>query len=310
MTPPARSQEHSEPSVITEVTRRDIFDAIRLGGVSWSGRMQDDEFLARIYDLGQLASHDHRFDNAAGDIWQHRVRNSDWEADWVFGDRRFDLMWCADADLIRFLCEMLHPVVRPDAEEVERLEATFNQHLSKDGWQIYPATMVSGRPVFAGRRLAVQVHHAIAAVKTAADPLAAEYLNRQITRMYSAAQSDPELAIGTAKELLETVCKSILDERAGSHAAAMELPALLKATMKQLSLAPEDVPDTAKGAESIRILLNSLGTVAGRIAELRNLYGTGHGKSASARVLEPRHARLAVGAAATLATFLFDTHQQ
>jgi hypothetical protein len=147
-------------------------------------------------------------------------------------------------------------------------------------------------------------------VKTAADPLAAEYLNRQITRMYSAAQSDPELAIGTAKELLETVCKSILDERAGSHAAAMELPALLKATMKQLSLAPEDVPDTAKGAESIRILLNSLGTVAGRIAELRNLYGTGHGKSASARVLEPRHARLAVGAAATLATFLFDTHQQ
>jgi hypothetical protein len=256
-----------------------------------------------------MPSTDHRFKDAAGDIWQHCVRNDDWDAHWVFSDRRFDLMWCPDTDLLRFLCEMLHPVVRADAEEVERLAATLNEHLAKDGWEVFPATMVSGRPVFAGRRLAIHVHHALHAVKTATEPLGADYVNRQVTRMYSAAQSDPELAIGTAKELLETVCKSILTERTGSHDPAMELAALLKATTKQLKLAPDDVPDSTKGAESIRVLLNSLGTMAGRLAELRNLYGTGHGKAASARLLQGRHARLAVGAAATVATFLFETHQ-
>ncbi len=79
--------------------------------------------------------------------------------------------------------------------------------------------------------------------------------------------------------------------------------------MNALPLAPEDLPDAEKGAEPIRILIKSLGTVAGRIAELRNLYGTGHGKVASARPLELRYARLAVGAAATLATFPFETHE-
>lgn len=45
------------------------------------------------------------------------------------------------------------------------------------------------------------------------------------------------------------------------------------------------------------------------MAELRNLYGTGHGPSAKTnRGIQPRHARLATGVAATLASFLFETH--
>ncbi|HZZ30473.1 MAG TPA: abortive infection family protein [Phenylobacterium sp.] len=42
---------------------------------------------------------------------------------------------------------------------------------------------------------------------------------------------------------------------------------------------------------------------------MRNFYGSGHGQDGRARGLTPRHARLAVGAASTLALFLFDTHQ-
>ena len=44
------------------------------------------------------------------------------------------------------------------------------------------------------------------------------------------------------------------------------------------------------------------------IAELRNSYGTGHGKDAKSKGLSPRHAKLAVGAATTLAIFLVETH--
>ena len=36
-----------------------------------------------------LPSDDRCFQNAAGDIWKHRVNNSDWENDWVFYDRRW-----------------------------------------------------------------------------------------------------------------------------------------------------------------------------------------------------------------------------
>ena len=301
----------AEPSVITETTRRNLFDGLQLAGLGWSGRFQQDDFLMRLFDLTKMPSTDHRYKNAAGDIHQHCVRNDDWEPSWVFTDSRFNLMWCADELLLRFLAETLHPVVRAEPGEVDQLHAIYNEHLSKDGWELYAATLVSGRPVFAGRRRGLRPDHAVTTVKAAMEPLGAEYVSRQITRMYAAVDAEPDLAIGTAKELLETVCKSILAERGGTlDSSTLELPALIKATTKQLQLAPEDVPESAKGAESIRVLLNSLGTVAGRLAELRNLYGTGHGKHAAVRLVGPRHARLAVGAAATLVTFLFETHQE
>jgi hypothetical protein len=33
-----------------------------------------------------LPSNDPRFNDAAGDIWQHRINNFDWDIDWVFYD--------------------------------------------------------------------------------------------------------------------------------------------------------------------------------------------------------------------------------
>ena len=49
--------------------------------------------------------------------------------------------------------------------------------------------------------------------------------------------------------------------------------------------------------------------MAQSLAELRNLYGTGHGKDGKSKGLAARHAKLAVGAAATVAVFLFETHK-
>jgi Abortive infection C-terminus len=71
----------------------------------------------------------------------------------------------------------------------------------------------------------------------------------------------------------------------------------------------DDVPDSAKAADTIRRLLGNLGSITQSLAELRNAYGTGHGHDGRAKGLSPRHARLAAGAACTLAKFLFETHQ-
>lgn len=138
--------------------------------------------------------------------------------------------------------------------------------------------------------------------------LNSSYIDTQIARIQNSINSDPALAIGSAKELVETCCKSILSERGKTDYSKLDFPKLVKETMGELKLLPSDIPDTAKGAESIKGLLRSLGTISNGLAELRNLYGTGHGKDKSAKGLNPRHARLAVGAAITLIHFLYDTH--
>lgn len=134
-------------------------------------------------------------------------------------------------------------------------------------------------------------------------------LQEQVARLYSSVDEDPALAIGTAKEMIETCCQTILGERGTAIPGNPTVPQLVKAVCKELDLVPGGVPKEKKGAETIKRLLSNLSTVATGLAELRNLYGTGHGKQGNATGLTPRHARLAVGAAATLTIFLFDTHK-
>lgn len=161
-----------------------------------------------------------------------------------------------------------------------------------------------------GKLTAVGKHHGLEHILDTVSQFDLPELHRQIQRMQSAVEDDPGLAIGTAKELVESVCKTILEQRKMPFADDADIGQLVKETRKALGLIPESIPNSAKGAESIRRLLSNLGSVAQGLNELRNLYGTGHGKGGDMKGLSPRHARLAVGAAATLVTFLFETHME
>lgn len=134
-------------------------------------------------------------------------------------------------------------------------------------------------------------------------------LIRQIARLRDSVDSDPALAVGTAKEMLETTCKAILEQRSEAVDPSWDVAELLKRTRKILKLVPDDIPNSAKGAEVIKRLLSNLGQVGIGLAELRNLYGTGHGRTGTGG-LSPRHARLAVGSVITLVQFLFETHKE
>lgn len=172
--------------------------------------------------------------------------------------------------------------------------ASLRKWLARDG-----ITEVEGRLVLPGH---ASLHDALASID-------APELQRQIDRMRSSVDSDPALAIGTAKELVETVCKTILSERGVQVDPNWDVPRLVKETRGCLALMPSDINDSSRGAESIRRVLSNLGAIVSGIAELRGLYGTGHGRHGRARAVHPRHARLVVGAAATLATFLYETHE-
>lgn len=293
-------------------TRQDIADVLRTGGSSWYGRLGDVEFLERLYNLEQLPSYDHRFRNAADDIWQHRVNNpGDWSDDWVFSDARFDLMSGPSASFLRFLCEVIHPVVRPDRNEALKLAQNFNALLRPAGWSLVEEESVAGRPRFVAKKIqAGGGGRSLSRAKAVADALDAGWMQKEIERLEAAVERDPTLAIGTAKDLLETCCKTILKKRGVAVSSRADLPELTKLLAKELSLVPEGIPDEAKGSQTIRLILRNLTALTQYLAELRGLYGSGHGRDGKHRGLEPRHARLAVGSAVAFIDFVTETHYQ
>jgi hypothetical protein len=295
---------------ITQITRRNIFDFIQVEGFWWSGRLEESDFLSRIFDLENMESSDDRFPNAAGDIWQHRVNNpNDWDDNWIFSDSRFNLLGCDDSLFLNFLCEMIHPLVRVDSSHVNKLLQIFNDNLKEDNFEIIEKTRISGKPIFVGR---LKITGKESIQKKGVDIkklLNADYVSQQINLMESSIENSPHISIGLAKELIETCCKSIIDERKETYDKNWDLPKLMKETTKLLKLTPDDIPNEARAASSIKQILGSLSSVVQGIGEVRNEYGSGHGKDGKFIGLQPRHAKLAVGAASTLAIYLLETHE-
>jgi hypothetical protein len=296
--------------LITQVTHRKIFDTITLSKVLWEGRLEEPDFLARIYDLDTMPSTDSRYKTAAGDIWQHRVNNpEDWPDDWVFTDSRFGLQHGDDELVLRFLAEMLHPVVRPDEEEVVRLLNSFNEALARDGYELYPADWISGHAVYGWRRRdsfhganpELRLHER--ALLT--DP---EVLEEHLVRIRDSLGSDPAAAISSSKNLVESLFRIILDRSGVAYGQREDIHQLYRHVADLLELKADSVPESAKGSESAQQILRTLVTTIQSLAELRNELGIGHGKSTRSVALT-RHARLALNATVTISEFVLDTWQ-
>jgi hypothetical protein len=118
-------------------------------------------------------------------------------------------------------------------------------------------------------------------------------LVRHARRIRSGLESDPEQAIGAAKELLETVMKTILEDAD----ARDDIPALLKRVRAKLGI--------ESGSDPQARMLKSLSQVVVGVAEIRNASGTGHGRVNSSEP-DSSVARLAVDSAVTASRFLLD----
>jgi len=293
---------------ISELTRRDTFDALTVEGTAWFGRLDETAFLQRVWDLDDMPSTDPRFPNAGGDIWQHRINNpQDWEDDWIFTDSRFDLLRCDDETFLRFICAMVHPVVRSNRHEVDQLVSLFNDKLAGDGWALVATKQMSGRPVFEGRRRTAGKHPTTALrlpeYQRLRDPAV---FDEHMRRIDAGLTSDPAAAIASSKEMVESVCKVILDDYYVEYDRKDDILDLYKATAKALKLSAESVPNSAKGSQAAQKALRALVTTVQSLAELRNELGLGHGRSRSSQALT-RHARLAFTAASAVTEFLLDT---
>ncbi len=121
--------------------------------------------------------------------------------------------------------------------------------------------------------------------------------------------SDPPLAIGAAKSLIEATSKHVLEELGVEYNDRSDMPALVRAVQKALKAHPDEIAPTAKGRNTIVRILSNLSQVTDGIAELRNEYAPDHGRTRPSTGLGPRHAQLAIGTAQTYCRFLLETLQ-
>lgn len=140
------------------------------------------------------------------------------------------------------------------------------------------------------------------------DKFSSEYMTRQIELMVSMQSTNPTNAIGMAKELIESCCKTILDDLGIAWSKNDDVPQLTSKTMDALNLLPANIQETDQGADAIKAVLGNLRAIPSKLAEIRNPFGSGHGKSASFQGLEERHAKLAVGSSITFVDFIWSTY--
>lgn len=304
---------------ITDLTRRDIISILRNGIViepfndkypfCWYGRENEVSFLERLYNLDDMPSNDRRFPTARGDIWQHRENNYDWDDDWIFYDDRFGLNNGEDEVLLKFLCEMFHPMVRNENHNWQIYLDQINDLLKCDGYEITPIRQISKRNVYGFKK--IKDNSIISkASKEIVENFNSEYIQAQIDLMNSNIEKYPAESIGKAKELIETCCKEILKNLNENYSSYKDdMTKLMTHTLNLLNLSPKNVDNSKKASESIKKILGSLNQISVGISELRNSYGSGHGKEALFHGLNERHAKLAVGSAVTLVNFLWDTYQ-
>jgi len=89
---------------------------------------------------------------------------------------------------------------------------------------------------------------------------------------------DPALAVGSAKELIESTAKAVLTERGLLVDEKADLPALVKDAQQPLGLHPSSATPGPDGNDAVKRILGGVSSVAIGIGELRNRgYGTGHG---------------------------------
>lgn len=107
----------------------------------------------------------------------------------------------------------------------------LRQHLERDGYKFEDGRLILKNPHVRFQDLAL-----------IAQTFDASGIVAQIERIEAALETDPALAIGTAKELVESCCKTILAERNAPPDKADDLPKLIRKTMKELKLLPRRHP--------------------------------------------------------------------
>ncbi|MET6996405.1 abortive infection family protein [Chitinophaga defluvii] len=128
------------------------------------------------------------------------------------------------------------------------------------------------------------------------------YINESWSKSLIRLNADPDGAITSARSLLETVCKHILENLNIEYDENLELNKLYKQTATNLNLSPEQHTE-----QIFKQILGGCQTVVDGLAGIRNKHGDAHGSNSKKLKPSSRHAELAVNLSGSMCKFLLET---
>jgi hypothetical protein len=124
----------------------------------------------------------------------------------------------------------------------------------------------------------------------------------EFQRALATVELDPPAGVTAACALIEALCKTYIEDERLALPSKETIKDLWRVVSKDLGLAPEAIVD-----QDINRILSGMLSVGDGVGALRTHVGSAHGHGREMYSLEPRHARLAIHAAHTLATFIVET---
>lgn len=132
------------------------------------------------------------------------------------------------------------------------------------------------------------------------------HLEQQVNAIENAVAAAPNLAADLARTIVETVCKTILNDRGKPDCEELGFKDLLKQTYSAVQLVPDTKVGSQQRQAALRQLAENLDAAIFGISQLRQAEGVAsHGKDAYFEPLEGIQAEFAARAADALVSFLY-----
>ena len=127
-------------------------------------------------------------------------------------------------------------------------------------------------------------------------------IHREFDRAMESVEAKPREAVSAASNILESIFKTYIEDNKLPMPDKQDLQPVFKVVRADLGLEPGSIED-----QDLQRIITGLFSIVDGIGALRTHAGSAHSEGRKGYKLEPRHARLAVNAAHTVATFVVET---
>lgn len=127
-------------------------------------------------------------------------------------------------------------------------------------------------------------------------------IDAEFSRALSNVEANPREAVSAASNILESVCKVYISEEGMDVPSKQDLKSVWTAVRKHLGFNPSTIED-----QDLQQILSGLISITEGIGALRTHASSAHGAGKKSYKLEPRHARLAIHSAHTVALFILES---
>lgn len=127
-------------------------------------------------------------------------------------------------------------------------------------------------------------------------------IDAEFNRALTNVDSNPREAVSAASNILESICKVYIEEENLEPPAKQDLKPIWTVVRKDLGFDPSMIED-----QDLQTVLSGMISIVEGIGALRTHASSAHGAGKKSYKLEPRHARLAIHSAHTVALFILET---